>query len=660
MPPKIRGEGNINLLAPSNHCSSNHTNIMAAAAATSAQPSGPSSARGRVVNGSFVPDRRHSNVLNRDSKNMKAKPRTWKSAIDPKTKRTYYYDSISRQTQWSKPIELASEKERRAIEEKELRQKNFFAVMEANIMKNIAVGSLAPDSTSSSGSGSNDSRNSKTSSFEDFELQEESIGEMATDSSLSLTEQSKGTLLPKDMKPVSRPVRTISSMGDAMLAELVKTDAKVSPNAVLAFLHEPLSLNRPANLGGVSSKSDASVRCGESFQHTLVSHLQSSFPPPTKHGSPLSDCNSQRSDGGDGKVKTSDEDRAVDKFLRTAEEMAALTPTCGATHTAIDGEQGAPTNLDASLPSTSGLPKLPKGVLRYRNTCGTIHVSSTMSDPDKDATIKCVCGVYRAHILQAAREEAQSGLDAAVRFDEYDVFNDFSGQRSARIEPPRNATDSIASGVVSMSFNSVESMVPSLDDITEFYSKIFRRSQMEADCIIMSLIYVERLIKDTAGGVRPRLGNWRSVLFACMVMSSKVWDDLSMWNVDFSQACPTGVKFPLKRINELELAMLQCLKFDVKVMASEYAKYYFLLRSMAIKSGLAGQDLIDAKALDVDGARKLEDLSSRFQWKATRNDDNDDGVRQKITIPMNLTNGRRAKSTSEFERTSPPWSQTKI
>lgn len=49
----------------------------------------------------------------------------------------------------------------------------------------------------------------------------------------------------------------------------------------------------------------------------------------------------------------------------------------------------------------------------------------------------------------------------------------------------------------------------------------------------MSLVYVERLVKSSSGKLRPNVENWRSILFSCMVLSSKVWDDLSMWNADF-------------------------------------------------------------------------------------------------------------------------------
>lgn len=139
---------------------------------------------------------------------------------------------------------------------------------------------------------------------------------------------------------------------------------------------------------------------------------------------------------------------------------------------------------------------------------------------------------------------------------------------------------------------------------------------METDCIIMSLIYVERLIRRTEGRLRPRSSNWRSILFSCMILASKVWDDLSMWNADFSQTCPAGVRFSLQRINELELEVLSALHYDVKVPASEYAKYYFLLRSMLIKSGLGSENQA-LNPLDVEGAKRLQQMSARYQASQT-------------------------------------------
>jgi Cyclin, N-terminal domain len=213
--------------------------------------------------------------------------------------------------------------------------------------------------------------------------------------------------------------------------------------------------------------------------------------------------------------------------------------------------------------------------------------------------------VLRAHILQSDME------DTPVR-DEHRIFNDLESQQ----KPLNHKRNSFRPPPGALFV--AKPPAPSLDQITTFYRDVFRRAQMEHDCIIISLIYVERLIKQTQGSIRPRTSNWRSVLFSCMVLASKVWDDLSMWNADFSQTCPAGIEFSLARINELEIAVLNSLEYKTKVVASEYAKYYFLLRSMLIKSGLGGDDLKTMNPLDIEGAKRLQQVSTRFQSTASR------------------------------------------
>jgi hypothetical protein len=103
---------------------------------------------------------------------------------------------------------------------------------------------------------------------------------------------------------------------------------------------------------------------------------------------------------------------------------------------------------------------------------------------------------------------------------------------------------------------SPESLVPSLATVQEFFTYLFSKSQvgvtcigvvsvvslynfvyycdtcyiphttsasqLESDCIIIALIYCERLVKETKGRLCIVHDNWRSVLFACLVMASKV------------------------------------------------------------------------------------------------------------------------------------------
>lgn len=266
----------------------------------------------------------------------------------------------------------------------------------------------------------------------------------------------------------------------------------------------------------------------------------------------------------------------------SSESTLSTTSSCGS-----PGQLTNP-QRDLSRPS----------LVTKRNTCGTIYIGTTLSAPDKDALIKCVCGVFRAHLLQSDVATGSAGADINTspylltprQVSKYAAFKD---------RRPHGDYRCLDTG-----------SIPTLDAITDFYRHVFLRSQMEIECIIISLIYVERLIKISKGELRPRRDNWRSILFSCMVLASKVWDDLSMWNCDFSKIGPSGMAFTLQRTNELEVALLSALEYRVKVGASEYAKYYFLLRGMLCRSGLANDDLTRLNPLDVKGATNVSSASS--------------------------------------------------
>lgn len=229
---------------------------------------------------------------------------------------------------------------------------------------------------------------------------------------------------------------------------------------------------------------------------------------------------------------------------------------------------------------------------------------------------QCVCGVYRAHII----DTAQSG--ASIETEEGGIFYDDRNKRCNRFEmgkgyfrgqqPKDKGVDTELISTKSKRYPVKD--VPSRRDIAEFFRDVFRRSKMEKDCIILSLIYIERVIHTTNGSIRPSPDNWKSILFSSMILASKVWDDLSMWNGDFSTL---SASFSLARINELEVSLLNCLKFKVKVSSSEYAKYYFMLRTMMIRGGLIADVATDAdQSCNMEGARLLESVSEKYERKA--------------------------------------------
>jgi hypothetical protein len=101
----------------------------------------------------------------------------------------------------------------------------------------------------------------------------------------------------------------------------------------------------------------------------------------------------------------------------------------------------------------------------------------------------------------------------------------------------------------------------------------------------------------------------------------------------------------LKRINELEVAILSALSYKVKVPASEYAKYYFLLRTMLIKSGLVGENVDTASPLDVEGAKRLQQVSTQFQSGIG-------ATKRQMRKAKSMRNTLRSKSMGEADRTT--------
>ncbi|KAH8069553.1 hypothetical protein JL721_5862 [Aureococcus anophagefferens] len=363
-----------------------------------------------------------------------AAQRVWRAAKDPKTGRTYYYDVLTRETQWTKPRELQDDRERAAIDAKNAEKRQFFDEMERNMRKNFAAGLTSVDIQEPvSGLGWKPPQTRPSSG---------SIGEGGT-----------------------RLVRTLSTVDDAFLFD------------------DPQD-------GGRGSYASGSQTCRSRRRRSLSPQTAAWWGEveATKQGPRAAAAAREQ-----GKQNRSQ------RTVSFAEEKESL---------ARDLAAGAPSK-------TLAKPE----VARSRNSTGTMYVTSTLDAPDKEATIKCL------------------------------------------------------------------------------------------ECIVTSLIYVERLLKAARGKVKLRASNWRPVLLSCMIMASKVCDDLSMWNADFSHICAA---FTLKRINDLEAALLAAYGFNATVPASEYAKYYFHLRSMAARLGLGGDAGDDIKPLDVAAAKQVANRSFKF------------------------------------------------
>ena len=99
---------------------------------------------------------------------------------------------------------------------------------------------------------------------------------------------------------------------------------------------------------------------------------------------------------------------------------------------------------------------------------------------------------------------------------------------------------------------------------------------MENEIPIICLVYLERLILKT--GILLTINNWKRLTLICLCIGSKIWDDDSLENIHFPKVM---ADVDLKLINKLEEQFLEFIDFDLVIKGSEYAKYYFILRTLS-------------------------------------------------------------------------------
>lgn len=142
----------------------------------------------------------------------------------------------------------------------------------------------------------------------------------------------------------------------------------------------------------------------------------------------------------------------------------------------------------------------------------------------------------------------------------------------------------------------------------------------------MSIIYIEKFLEATKGRMPLRWYNWAALVVVSFMLASKVWDDFSMWNCDFSAICPF---LDLKRLNKLESMFLNALHFDVRITSSIYAQYYFKLKTMMDLP----DDYVTIYNSPVPVDPRVEDIKSPSQLPRGKSSDMGILGKRKVSIP---------------------------
>nr|CAG4644013.1 EOG090X07IC [Lepidurus arcticus] len=213
------------------------------------------------------------------------------------------------------------------------------------------------------------------------------------------------------------------------------------------------------------------------------------------------------------------------------------------------------------------------GTLKKSNSCSTIFVDdSTVSQPNLKNTIKCVTLAIYYHIKNRRADR------------QMDIFDEQLHPLTVKDGPSAD----------SHKYN------PEHRQIYKFVRTLFNAAQLTAECAIITLVYLERLLTYAEIDITP--SNWKRVVLGAILLASKVWDDQAVWNVDY---CQILKDITVEDMNELERHFLEMLQFNINIPSSVYAKYYFDLRTLAETNDLS----FPTEPLTKEKATKLEAMS---------------------------------------------------
>lgn len=245
--------------------------------------------------------------------------------------------------------------------------------------------------------------------------------------------------------------------------------------------------------------------------------------------------------------------------------------------------QGSSTNIKVFPKFKKPLSAIPQHMLREgfqrqkHNSTSSLYISSTMAQPDNDELLRCLATAILYHIEKGVQSPHKTF---------YDIFNeDKFPITKVKIDTRK---------------------MPDVDVIYKFLAMIFKAERLDAECGIMCLAYIERMI--TLTGLTMDPVNWRRIVLSALILASKVWEDQSVWNVDF---LPVFDNLTAQDLNKLERQFLALLQYNVSLTASLYAKYYFELRTFSKLDSTH----FPLQPLDKLNAKRLEDHSQASEYR---------------------------------------------
>eukprot|EP00927_Polykrikos_kofoidii_P071263 TRINITY_DN67555_c0_g1_i1.p1 TRINITY_DN67555_c0_g1~~TRINITY_DN67555_c0_g1_i1.p1 ORF type:complete len:711 (+),score=111.49 TRINITY_DN67555_c0_g1_i1:182-2314(+) len=238
----------------------------------------------------------------------------------------------------------------------------------------------------------------------------------------------------------------------------------------------------------------------------------------------------------------------------------------------------------AGIAGRSNLLSSPKANAKLSKSLDSAQVRECLAGFDVDHIIKCLATALHNKIIVNVRKSRPHSAPPD-RVLQCAVFLDPACRQ--RLEETaadgfNNSTVELGSSMISGTFDPLNRIavrsVPHRWDVYGFLRDVMMNFRLEPEVSIITLFYLERFSEMTGVVLTP--DNWQRLAISAMMLASKVWNDESFENIEFAQLCPL---YTLEEINTFEGVFLKSVEWRVSVKGSEYAKTYFLLRTLGAK-----------------------------------------------------------------------------
>ena len=192
------------------------------------------------------------------------------------------------------------------------------------------------------------------------------------------------------------------------------------------------------------------------------------------------------------------------------------------------------------------------------SSTSTILLNSTIETPNVKLIIKAVATLIHSNLI----DDLQDGKTISLKSDLY-----YFSEDKYINENPQNFEEERVN---------LLRKTPTQDDIAGFIDALYDLAQFSAECCVICLIYINRIIALRDMPLLPT--NWRPLVLISLMIAQKMWDDKFLSNMDFSYIYPF---FDITQVNKLEMKFLELIQYNTHIKFSIYTKYYLELKSLA-------------------------------------------------------------------------------